>query len=324
MTKTHFTPVLIAAVALVSACTTVPKNTPLLDQTRSEYVAAINNPQVPLYAPVQLQQAGAALEKANIASNQDDSVEKIDRLAYLAKQKIALSQEVAKQKAAEMTVATASKERERIRLEQRTNEADAAKSSAADSQLIALGALNDTAEAQRKARLANNATAEAQRNAELANRDAAEAQRVTREAQVHAAQLEAQLADLAAKKTERGIVITLGDVLFSTDQSRLSPDGMRTAKKLADVLQQNPQRNVLIEGFTDSVGTAAYNQTLSERRGAAVRSALEEMGVTHDRIAVSGYGESYPVASNDSKANRQLNRRVEIVLSDTNGKIIKR
>lgn len=312
---TKFTPVLLAAsIALLGACSTTPKETALLNQTRSDYVAAVNNPQVPLYAPLQLQQAGAALEQANIASNQDDSVEKIDRLAYLAKQKIALTQEVAKQKAAEMTVASASKEREQIRLQQRTKEAE-------DSKRIAQGALIDTAEAQRNARLANNAAVNAQNNADIANRDTAEAQRLAQNAQMRSAQLEAQLADMAAKKTERGMVITLGDVLFSTDQSRLSAEGMRTAKKLADVLQQNPQRTVLIEGFTDSVGADAYNLKLSERRAGAVRTALAEMGIAQARIAMNGYGESYPAAPNDTKANRQLNRRVEIILSDETGKI---
>ena len=89
---------------------------------------------------------------------------------------------------------------------------------------------------------------------------------------------------------------------------------------LAEVLQQNPTRNVLVEGFTDSTGADPYNQQLSERRGQTVRDALLQMGVGSERISVRGYGESYPVASNDTAANRQLNRRVEIVLSDESGK----
>jgi outer membrane protein OmpA-like peptidoglycan-associated protein len=136
--------------------------------------------------------------------------------------------------------------------------------------------------------------------------------------------LEKQLADLAAKKTERGMVITLGDVLFGTDVARLNPDGMRTAQTLADVLQQNPQRTVLVEGFTDSTGTGPHNQDLSERRASAVGSALQEMGVARERIAIRGYGEAYPVAANNTAQNRQLNRRVEIVLSDVSGKITQR
>ena len=139
-----------------------------------------------------------------------------------------------------------------------------------------------------------------------------------------AAILEAQLAELAARKTERGIVITLGDVLFATDQARLTPDGMRTAQKLADVLQQNPQRAVLIEGFTDSTGSSAHNQELSERRASAVRGTLQEMGVARQRITIRAYGEAYPIAANDTAPSRQLNRRVEIVLSGDDGTIQQR
>jgi outer membrane protein OmpA-like peptidoglycan-associated protein len=124
------------------------------------------------------------------------------------------------------------------------------------------------------------------------------------------------MADLQAKKTERGMIITIGDVLFGTDQARLTPDGMNTVRKLADVLNQNPNRTVLVEGFTDSTGTSAHNQELSERRAAAVASALTGMGIARERVAMRGYGRSYPVAGNDSAGNRQLNRRVEIVLSN--------
>ncbi|MFZ3287218.1 MAG: OmpA family protein, partial [Telluria sp.] len=143
-----------------------------------------------------------------------------------------------------------------------------------------------------------------------------QAQAQTREAQARAAQLEAQMAELQAKKTERGMVVTIGDVLFATGQASLTPAGMNSVRKLGDVLAQNPQRTVLVEGFTDSVGGTAYNQDLSERRAGAVRDALLGMGIGRERIAVRGYGEAYPVAGNDNAGSRQLNRRVEIVLSN--------
>lgn len=296
MKKIITEPALLAIAVLVAACSSMPTTTSLLDQTRADYVAAQSNPKVASYAPLEMQQAGAAMAQANAAAKDDDSAEKIDKLAYLAKQKIALTQEVAKQKAAEAEVASAGKERDQLRLDQRTNEANQAKMQAEQSRLAEQVAQGETAEAQRK----------------------------TQEAQAQAAKLEAQLAELAAKKTERGIVITLSDVLFGTDQARLTPDGMHTAQKLADVLQQNPQRTVLIEGFTDSTGAASYNQQLSERRATAVRSALSDMGVARERIAIRGYGESYPVAANNTNQSRQLNRRVEIILSDDSGKIAPR
>lgn len=324
LTSAHLTPILLAVAALVSACSSVPTTTSLLDQTRSDYRMAQANPAVVNYAPVELNQAGVALEQANAAASQNDSLEKIDQLAYVARQKIALSQEIARKKVAEADAATATKERSLVQLDQRTNEANKAKASAEQSKAEAQVAQGQAADAQRNA-------ADAQRNADEARRSADEARRKTEAAQVTAqqtqvrnAQLEAQLAELAAKKTERGLIITLGDVLFGTGLARLSPDGVRTVQKLADVLQQNPQRRVLVEGFTDSTGTTAHNQDLSERRAGAVQTALHDMGITRDRVAMRGYGESYPVASNDSTQDRQLNRRVEILLSDDTGRTVQR
>lgn len=300
MNNTKLLPIMLAIATLVGACSSMPRNTSLLDQTRSDYRVAQNNPNVAKHAPLEIKQAGEALAQADAASADRDSVKKIDKLAYLAKQKIALAQEMATKKLAEADVASAGKERDQMRLDQRTNEADRATMRADQANVATQIAQNETAAAQAK----------------------------TQEAQARAAQLEAQLAaqlaDLAAKETERGMVITLGDVLFGTDLARLNPDGMRTAQKLADVLQKNPQRTVLIEGFTDSTGAAAHNQELSERRAMAVRGALQELGVGRDRVAVRGYGESYPVAANDTTSNRQLNRRVEILFSDANGKVMQR
>ena len=303
MKKAHLAPIVLAVAALMAGCSSTPKTTSLLEQTRNDYTAAQANPNVATYAPLEMKQATTAMAQANVEANDRGSDEKINNLAYLAKQKIALAQEAAKRKVAEADIANAGKERDQLRLDARTNEANVAILSA---------------------ERATQAAQQAQSNAAQSQLAAQQAQRQTQDAQARAAQLEAQLAELAAKKTARGTVITLGDVLFGTDLSRLTADGMRSAQKLADVLQQNPQRNVLIEGFADSTGAADYNQGLSERRANAVRTALLDMGVTRERIDMRGYGESYPVAANDSAANRQLNRRVEIILSDDSGKVIAR
>ena len=310
MNKPYATSLAIAVAVFLAACSSVPTSSLLLEQTHSDYRMAQASPNVNRYAPLELKQAGDALALADASANDNDKPSKVNELAYLAKQKIALTQEVANQKFAEAEVLRNGKEADQLRLQQRSNEADKAKTQAAEAQQAALLAQGNAAEAQRK-------TDEAQRTTD-------EARRVAMEAQTRNLQLEAQLADLAAKKTERGIVITLGDVLFGIDQARLTPEGMRTAQKLADVLQQNPQRKVLVEGFTDSTGSSTHNQELSERRADAVRTALAGMGIANDRIASLGYGESHPVAANDTAQNRQMNRRVEIVLSDETGKTVQR
>lgn len=310
MKNYYRTPAALAIVALMAACASTPTSTSLLEATRSEYRQVEQNPNVATYATLEMKQASDAMREANLSSERRESAEKVDKEAYLARQKIALTQEVVKKKMAEADVAAAAKERDFIRLNQRTNEANQANANAQQAQLTAQMAQEDAAQAQRR-------TAEAQRVAD-------DARAKTAEAQARAAALEAQLADLAAKKTERGIIITLGDVLFGTDKATLTTDGMRSAQKLADVLKQNPMRKVLVEGFTDSTGASAYNQELSSRRAASVRDALMQMGIAGDRITVRGYGEAYPVAGNDNAAGRQLNRRVEIVLSDDTGAIKQR
>ncbi len=311
------TPIAIAITLLLGACSTTPKTTALLDQTRSDFMMAQNNPAVGTYAPLEMKQASEALAVANEAALNKDSEQRIDSLAYLAKQKIATTQEVAKQKSAEAEVQNSNKQRDQLRLDQRTLEANQSRAAAEQAKMAADQSKAAADQAKLSAEQSKQAT-------QVAQNETMEAQRLAQEAQIKTAKLEAQLAELAAKKTERGMVITFGDVLFDTNQSRLSPDGMRIAQKLADVLQQNPQRMVLAEGFTDSVGSDAHNQALSQRRSDAVRNALQGMGVSRERINSRGYGEAFPVAGNQTADERRLNRRVEIILSDDSGKIAPR
>jgi outer membrane protein OmpA-like peptidoglycan-associated protein len=143
----------------------------------------------------------------------------------------------------------------------------------------------------------------------------------TQMAQQRATTLEQELAELKAKKTDRGMVLTLGDVLFDTGLANLKPGAYATIDRLAAVLKQAPDRRVTIEGHTDSVGSDAYNQGLSERRAAAVQTALLERGVRSEQISASGMGETTPVASNDNAAGRQQNRRVEMIFTDNQSQV---
>ena len=162
------------------------------------------------------------------------------------------------------------------------------------------------------------------KEADTAKQSVVVAQGQTRDAELRNAQLEAQVKELNAKPTPRGYVITFGDVLFGTNQSTLKSGATRNVDKLVTFLNLYPQRRVLIEGFTDSIGSESSNQTLSERRANAVRTALVDAGIARQRIDTRGYGEEYPVAGNESESGRQQNRRVEIVLSDDTGTIAPR
>jgi outer membrane protein OmpA-like peptidoglycan-associated protein len=178
--------------------------------------------------------------------------------------------------------------------------------------------------AKRKGAEATVSQADAERDKiRLAARteEADKSQRQVQDSEMRVRQLESQLNELNAKPTERGLVITLGDVLFDTNRAQFKSGGVREVQKLADALKQHPQRTVFIEGFTDSTGSESRNQELSEQRAIAVRNTLLNMGIAHNRMTTSGYGKSFPVASNDTEAGRQLNRRVEIIISDETGSI---
>jgi outer membrane protein OmpA-like peptidoglycan-associated protein len=307
MKKNRYLPMTLIAVAIISGCSTVPKKNTSLEEAHSSYNSARNDPQVTNLAPLELKEAGDSLNQADQALSKGEGDAKVNHLAYIASQQVAIAEETAKRKTAELAVTEASAQRGQVRLEARTAEADAANQQAAIAQENAAqqAAIAKEAAAQQAAALAA-AGASAERDRALI------------------AEQEKQLKELNAKKTARGMVITLGDVLFSTNKAQLSSGGTRNVQKLADFLKQFEQRKVMIEGYTDSTGSNEYNQMLSVRRADAVRTALIDMGISSDRINTRGYGEAFPVASNKTAAGRQQNRRVEIILSDDNGNIAPR
>lgn len=160
------------------------------------------------------------------------------------------------------------------------------------------------------ARTRDVANAKMATNAALGQRDVAAEQ---------AARLQAEVDQLKAKPTPRGLVLTLGDVLFDTGRAELNPGAARKLDQLAQFLNDHPERRVQIDGFTDSVGTDSYNQDLSQRRADAVKSSLVTRGIDPSRIGSQGYGKGFPVASNTESGGRQLNRRVEVVIGGDNG-----
>jgi outer membrane protein OmpA-like peptidoglycan-associated protein len=151
-------------------------------------------------------------------------------------------------------------------------------------------------------------------------RETQNAKTETAVAQTQLAGARQELMDLQAKQTNRGLVMTLSDVLFDTGRATLKPGADRDMDRLAQALKDNGNTKVIVEGHTDSVGGDDYNQELSERRADSVANALQMRGVPADRYQVKGLGKAFPVASNDTQAGRQQNRRVEIIFSDDSGR----
>ncbi|WP_077035597.1 OmpA family protein [Pelomonas sp. KK5] len=300
-----------AAMALaLSACSSLQADNPTLMDAHAAYNAAAGDPATQEYAGGEMLQAKAALDRADRAYSEHEQPRHVDHLAYEARQKVAIATEVAQRKGAERSAEQAKLERDRIRLEARTREADNARM--------------DAENAQAQAQAAQGQALIAQQQADAARRDAENAQANAADTQARNAELVILLQELNAKQTDRGMVVTINDVLFDTDRAELKPGAMRSIEKLAKLLREDAGRKVQVEGFTDSTGTAAYNESLSQRRAESVRQALIGQGVTGDRIGARGLGESYPVASNDSASGRQMNRRVEILLADLHGQVARR
>lgn len=304
MQKIYTLPIVLMLGVGFAGCSMTPPQNPRLDQARSAYVSAQNDADVSKYGGAELQKADENLRLAEGLLGDNVRRESVDHYAYLAEQHIAIAKEIAKTKAAETTIEQVSAQRDRILLEARTREAQQAQQNA-----------EVRAQQAEQARL----TAETQaRQAEIAQRQAFSAAERTR-------LLEMQIAELQAKQTNRGLIVTLqDDVLFDSGSAQLKSGGMRHIDKLVTLLNDHPERNLLIEGHTDSVGSDQFNQELSEQRAQAVREALVSRGINFNRVQIRGYGETYPLVSNNSAVGRQQNRRVEIVISDDNGQVATR
>ena len=152
----------------------------------------------------------------------------------------------------------------------------------------------------------------AEQRADSLRRAAEEANAKLNDALTQLRSLVAEITNI--KETSRGLVISLSDILFDVNKATLKPGATANVEKISAILNQYPSYNISVEGHTDATGSDAYNQQLSERRAASVREALIAGGVSAERITSKGFGKTQPVASNDTPAGRQQNRRVEVIV----------
>ena len=166
--------------------------------------------------------------------------------------------------------------------------------------------------------------AEQKAAADQARDEAGAANLAAANSQQQNAELQRQIDELHAKPTDRGLVVTLGDVLFASGKADVMSGAAGNLDRLAAFLNKYPDRTVAIEGYTDNVGSEQYNQGLSERRADSVKSYLAGQGVGMLRLSALGKGESGAVADNSSATGRQQNRRVEVVISNSNPPAVSR
>ena len=277
---------LTAAISLalaMAACASAPQPNLALENARSAVRSAEADPNVATYAALDMHTARSELDAAEAAAAARDE-NGIAQPAYLATQTAHLAQLKASAKANDARVAAGKADRDQIQLSARTKEVGSA--------------LSARDQAMQKA----------------ADADAARDQATQQTAAV-----QAELDALKAKPTDRGLVLTLGDVLFDTGKADLNPGAARNLDQLVQFLTDHPERRVEIDGYTDNVGTDSFNLDLSQRRADTVRNVLVNRGIDSSRIVSRGYGKDFGVASNVDSGGRQLNRRVEIVIGGVDG-----
>lgn len=295
----------LSTIAVATGCSQLPEQIETLEQARTAVDTIEQDPLARDVAQTRYEQARAALGRAEEAYEEDEDLEIIEHEAYIALRNAQIVQAETEERRAREELEDSEGERNRVLLQAREREAEQAQQLAAERG-------EALTEREQQLEVQSRQAEEAQRRAQELAQEAQSLEQQTQE-------LQQQLADLEAEQTERGWVMTLSDVLFRFDEAELAPGAAATMDQLAQFLQENPDRNIAIEGHTDSSGAASYNRDLSRQRADAVRQALVDRGVPSGRIEIRPLGEEFPVATNETTAGRQLNRRVEIVLSGEEG-----
>lgn len=326
MKSTPFVRTAIAAFTLaLGACASTPTTPESLTQAREAFQGARADPHVTRFAPIELNSAGVALDRVEQLWTGGNDAQNIDHLAYLARQQALIAAETAAARAARAEIEQADLERKSVIAQSRTQQARAEQKDAElarkNAELGQATALVQ-AEAARRQVLVERKRAEelqamsAQESQQLqqalVERQRAEALQAKAAQDVQ--QLEKQLRDLKAEQTNRGWILTFGaDVLFNVGEAALKPAAYRSLDRLMTFLKAHPEQTIVVEGHTDSTGSEDMNLDLSRRRAEAVQQALAARNIDANRIRTRALGEAFPVASNDTAAGRQLNRRVELV-----------
>ncbi|MEZ5464647.1 MAG: OmpA family protein [Lysobacteraceae bacterium] len=299
---------LALSTGLLVACAGSKPRPPELVRLANELARLQSDAVVSAKAPEELQQAANAVH--NLSEHGHDMKAPVfDHHIYMADRLLQIAESEGQGRFARERIDSLSAERERLVAEARAMEAERARRDANLARQDASAALAQAEAERREAAMARERAEAERRDAMLARQQAEEAR-----AELHA--MQAMIDDLQAKQTERGLVVTLGDVLFETDRAELKSGAQRNLDKLVSALREHDETTVAIEGHTDSTGSDSYNLDLSQRRSQSVFDYLVGQGVDRSRLSTTGMGEGYPVASNDTSAGRQQNRRVEIIIQN--------
>ncbi|WP_339074442.1 OmpA family protein [Teredinibacter turnerae] len=283
-----------ASMILLAGCATTHEPSNELTELQTRYNSVVSSQNLEEYAPVAFDEAGKSIARLETLENDDADDYELEHQQYLAERKLDTAIELAKHNRSQEYIDDADVRRKDLMLQARER---------------------DLTQAEREAAFMKSRAEAAEQRAEMAVARA-------NSMEEKASQMASKLESVTTKLDKRGLVITMGDILFATDESEVKPGAVRTLEKVSDLLAEYPDREILVEGFTDSTGAADYNKNLSELRAEAVVKQLVDNGLAEDRLSAKGYGEEYPVASNDTAAGRQQNRRVELVVANKDDKAV--
>ena len=317
----------VTVLALLAACTTAPKKDLALEQVRAQLDELKANEELAGYAPLALGEAERALRTAETSTGNDTY--RI-HLIYMADRRIQIARTVAQHEQLEDEYIRLSDERNDLLVRASQKETEQARREAEQARMISEATAEDARRAREEAEMAARREAESQRSAVQAQEEAAqaralaassvtEAELARREAELATEQantLRRQLENLQLRQTESGVVVTLGDVLFETGQTDLREEAMASLVEVVDLLQSEPDKDIKIEGHTDSTGNAETNLKISQQRADSVLNALVSLGVDANRISSAGMGQDFPIATNETEEGRAQNRRVDVILLD--------
>lgn len=302
-----------SATLMLVACASTPAAPEGSAAARARLTQLQSNPELATRAPIEIADAELAV---TAAERRQPDMALGRHLVLMADHEIGIATAWAQARLYEDQRTDLEREAETARLDSRTREADSARQDAIAARSAATVAQTQAERARRDAAGARLDTDIARDQAAAARLDTDIARGQTAAALQEAADLQRQLSELKALSTDRGIVVTLGDVLFETGQAALKGGTTGDLDTLAGFLNRYADRTVLIEGHTDSVGSDDSNLGLSQRRADAVLAYLVSRNVAGSRLSATGLGEARPVGTNDTGTGRQQNRRVEVIISN--------
>jgi outer membrane protein OmpA-like peptidoglycan-associated protein/outer membrane murein-binding lipoprotein Lpp len=306
-----------AGALLVAGCASTPRSTPELTEAHNAVQTLASQPRALQAAGPDLRTAQSDLKRADDALHAGAPTDEVNHLAYLALRHAQAGEARVDAAQSQAYVARATQERQRLLLQSERERALRAQQQAQSEQQQAQSSRQEAQSARQQAQSAQQQVQQARQEAQQARAQAQQAQQQLANERAQYKQLQKQ--ELGARRTDQGMVVSLSNVLFSTGKATLQPGAHLQLDRLADYLKDHPKQRVLIEGNTDSSGSAALNQKLSAARAQAVAQALQLRGVSSDQYQTIGLGEAYPVASNDTAVGRQQNRRVDVVFSNASG-----